>query len=348
MPNFRPEPPVAYDAQNRTAVLLMNLGTPAAPAARAVRPYLKDFLSDPRVVELPRLLWQPLLRGLILPFRARQSAHGYRKIWLPSGSPLAVYTEKIAAALARNLPGITVRHAMTYGTPAVCDVLADLKKQGVTRLMVLPLYPQYAASSSAAALDKVFAELQKQRNMMAVRTMRGFAGHAGYIESLRRLISDYWQANGRGQKLLMSFHGIPEAQYRQGDPYPDECRRTAALLAAALGLHENDYLVAFQSQFGRAKWVGPSTQTLLAALPARGVEKLDVVCPAFVADCLETAEEIALAGREQFHAAGGTQFHYIPCLNDRADWIAALTDIVRAELGNWLPEAGSRSGRPSE
>lgn len=336
MPHFQAEPPVAYAAQNRTAVLLMNLGTPEAPTAAAVRPYLRDFLSDRRVVELPRALWQPLLRGLILPFRPKKSAHGYQKIWLKEGSPLAVYTEKLTAALSDALPGVLVRHAMTYGEPSVKNVLADLKTQGVTRLLVLPLYPQYAASSSAAALDKVFRQLLEQRNMMAVRTVRSFAGDTGYIEAMRRQVEHFWQANGRGQKLLMSFHGIPEAQYRQGDPYPDECRRTAALLAAALGLREQDYLVAFQSQFGRAKWVGPSTQTLLDELPKQGVDKLDVICPAFVADCLETMEEIALAGREQFYEAGGKEFRYIPCLNDNPDWIAALSALVRAELGNWL------------
>ncbi|HRL34164.1 MAG TPA: ferrochelatase, partial [Neisseria sp.] len=251
--------------------------------------------------------------------------------------PLAVFTERQAAALAQKLPKhIIVRHAMTYGEPSVPRTLAELKAQGVGRLLVLPLYPQYAASSSAAALDKVFAVLQQQRNQMSVRTISRFYDDAGYIKAMKQHIEAYWAVHGRGSKLMLSFHGIPQAGHDQGDPYPEECRHTAKLLAAALGLAEADYLVSFQSRFGKAKWVGPSTQDLFDSLPKQGTTTLDVFCPGFAADCLETMEEIAIAGREQFHAAGGEQFHYIPCLNDNPAWIDALAALAEENLQGWL------------
>ena len=337
MPRFLPEPALPFAQQQRTAVLLLNLGTPAAPTAAAVRPYLREFLSDARVVELPQWLWQPILQGPVLTLRPKKSAHGYEKVWLPEGSPLAVFTERQAAALAQKLPKhIIVRHAMTYGEPSVPRVLAELKAQGVGRLLVLPLYPQYAASSSAAALDKVFAVLQQQRNQMSVRTISRFYDDAGYIKAMKQHIEAYWAAHGRSSKLMLSFHGIPQAGHDQGDPYPEECRRTAKLLAAALDLAETDYLVSFQSRFGKAKWVGPSTQDLFDTLPKQGTTSLDVFCPGFAADCLETMEEIAIAGREQFHAAGGEQFHYIPCLNDNPAWIDALAALAEENLHGWL------------
>lgn len=337
MPRFLPEPALPFAQQQRTAVLLLNLGTPAAPTAAAVRPYLREFLSDARVVELPQWLWQPILQGPVLTLRPKKSAHGYEKVWLPEGSPLAVFTERQAAALAQKLPKhIIVRHAMTYGEPSVPRTLAELKAQGVGRLLVLPLYPQYAASSSAAALDKVFAVLQQQRNQMSVRTISRFYDDAGYIKAMKQHIEAYWAAHGRSSKLMLSFHGIPQAGHDQGDPYPEECRHTAQLLAAALGLSEADYLVSFQSRFGKAKWVGPSTQDLFDSLPKQGTTSLDVFCPGFAADCLETMEEIAIAGREQFHAAGGGQFHYIPCLNDNPAWIDALAALAEENLQGWL------------
>ena len=337
MPRFLPEPALPFAQQQRTAVLLLNLGTPAAPTAAAVRPYLREFLSDARVVELPQWLWQPILQGPVLTLRPKKSAHGYEKVWLPEGSPLAVFTERQAAALAQKLPKhIIVRHAMTYGEPSVPRTLAELKAQGVGRLLVLPLYPQYAASSSAAALDKVFAVLQQQRNQMSVRTISRFYDDAGYIKAMKQHIEAYWAAHGRSSKLMLSFHGIPQAGHDQGDPYPEECRRTAKLLAAALDLAETDYLVSFQSRFGKAKWVGPSTQDLFDSLPKQGTTTLDVFCPGFAADCLETMEEIAIAGREQFHAAGGAQFHYIPCLNDNPAWIDALAALAEENLQGWL------------
>lgn len=336
MPRFLPEPPLPYTEQNRTAVLLLNLGTPDAPTAQAVKPYLRDFLSDQRVVELPKLLWQPILRGLILTLRPKKSAHAYEKIWFKEGSPLLVYTARQAEALGELLPDVTVRYAMTYGKPGVDDVLAELKSQGIGNLLVVPLYPQYAASSTGAALDKVFLQLLRQRNQLSIRTVSRFYDDAGYIEAMKKQIQAYWAEHGHGEKLMLSFHGIPQKQYDEGDPYPDECRHTAKLLAEALGLTEQEYIVSFQSQFGKAKWVKPSTQVLFDELPKQGITKLDVFCPGFMADCLETMEEIALMGREQFHAAGGKEYRYIPCLNDGAEWIGALADLVRRNLRGWV------------
>ena len=339
MPHFQPEPALAHSDQHKTAVLLLNLGTPAAATAEAVRPYLRDFLSDSRVVELPKAVWQPVLRGLVLTTRPKKSAHAYQKIWFEQGSPLAVYTQRQAAALSEKLPGIIVRHAMTYGSPSIPDTLADLKAQGVGNLLVIPLYPQYAASSTAAALDKVLQQLLQQRNMMSLRTVTRFYNDPGYIAALKQQVEQYWAQHGKGDKLLFSFHGIPQANHDQGDPYPLECYETARLLATALGLNEHQYQVSIQSRFGRAKWLEPSTQDLLQQLPRKdNVRRLDVICPGFVCDCLETMEEIALEGREAFHAAGGEQFHYIPCLNDYPAWLEALADLSRRNLAGWLPQ----------
>ncbi|OSI25363.1 ferrochelatase [Neisseria dumasiana] len=335
MPRFLPEPPTPHHLQEKTAVLLLNLGTPEAPTAAAVRPYLRDFLSDQRVVELPKLVWQPILRGLVLTLRPKKSAHAYEKVWLPEGSPLAVYTEKQAELVAKRIPNITVRHAMTYGSPNAASVLAELKAQGITRVLAIPLYPQYAASSTGAALDKIFETLLKQRNQISIRTVSRFYSDSGYIDAMKQQIQAFWTHHGRGEKLMLSFHGIPQKNSDEGDPYAYECQKTAELLADALSLKKDDYIVSFQSQFGKAKWIGPSTQDLFDELPKQGITKLDVFCPGFVSDCLETMEEIAIAGREQFHEAGGKQYQYIPCLNTHPAWIDALSNIVKQNIQGW-------------
>lgn len=335
MPRFLPEPPTPHHLQEKTAVLLLNLGTPEAPTAAAVRPYLRDFLSDQRVVELPKLVWQPILRGLVLTLRPKKSAHAYEKVWLPEGSPLAVYTEKQAELVAKQIPNITVRHAMTYGSPNAASVLAELKAQGITRVLAIPLYPQYAASSTGAALDKIFETLLKQRNQISIRTVSRFYSDSGYIDAMKQQIEAFWTHHGRGEKLMLSFHGIPQKNSDEGDPYAYECQKTAELLADVLSLEKDDYIVSFQSQFGKAKWIGPSTQDLFDELPKQGITKLDVFCPGFVSDCLETMEEIAIAGREQFHEAGGKQYQYIPCLNTHPAWIDALSNIVKQNIQGW-------------
>lgn len=335
MPRFLPEPALPFEQQHKTAVVLMNLGTPDAPTPEAVRPYLRDFLSDPRVVELPKWLWQPVLHGAVLRVRPKQSAHGYEKIWLENGSPLAAFTRLQAQELQGRLNGVEVCHAMSYGNPGVAPTLAALKARGVAKLLVVPLYPQYAASSTGAALDKVFDVLSHQRNQMELRTVARFYADAGYIGAMKRHIEAYWAEHGRGGRLMLSFHGVPQKNIDDGDPYLYECRQTSALLASALGLSPDEWLLSFQSRFGKAKWIEPSTQELLDRLPGEGTDSLDVFCPGFIADCLETLEEIALAGREQFHAAGGRQYRYIPCLNDSPYWIDALENLVRRHLQGW-------------
>lgn len=336
--SFHTEPHITFEQQNKTGILLMNLGTPERPSPEALKPYLRRFLSDKRVVELPSFLWKPILFGAVIPLRVKHVAENYERVWLNEGSPLQVFTERQRDGLRQRLPqDLYIEYAMTYSEPLVSQALAKLKANGVGRVLVLPLYPQYAASSSAAAIDKVFKELLKQRNQMSVRTVTRFYDHEGYIKALAAQIRNYRAEHGAGDLLMFSFHGIPQAQHDKGDPYPHECRKTAQLVAAELGLSEQDYTVSFQSQFGKAKWIGPSTQDLFVSLPKKQkIKKLDVICPGFTSDCLETMEEIAIAGREEFFASGGEQFHYIPCLNDNPDWLDALADLARDNLQGWV------------
>lgn len=336
--SFHIEPEISFEQQNKIGVLLINLGTPNKATPEAVKPFLNKFLSDQRVVELPKWIWKPILHGVVLPLRPKVVAENYARVWLREGSPLQVFTEKQAAGVRERLPdSVFVEFAMSYGEPSVAQAVQKLKAAGVGRMLVVPLYPQYAASSTGAALDKVLHQLLKQRNQMSVRTVSRFFNHEGYIRAVASQIRNYRAQHGAGDKLLFSFHGIPERQHQLGDPYPDECRATARLVAEQLGLTAEDYVVSFQSQFGKGKWVSPSTQTLLKDLPRKqGVKKLDVICCGFVSDCLETMEEIAIAGREEFHEAGGEVFNYIPCLNANAEWLNALADLVKDNLVGWL------------
>lgn len=282
MSAFLPEPSFRHDSPARLGVLLINLGTPAAPTARALRPYLKQFLSDRRVVELPRWLWALILNGVILNVRPRKSAEKYASIWTPQGSPLLVNTRSQAEGLASRLAGehVVVEFAMRYGQPSVEQGVQKLRAQGVERLLLLPLYPQYAASSSGSALDAAFAALMKLRNMPEVRTVRHYHDHPAYIAALAAQVEAHWRQHGRGEKLLMSFHGVPRYTLDKGDPYPCECHKTGRLLAEALGLAASDYVVCFQSRFGRTEWVKPYTSDVLRELGRQKVGKLDVICPA--------------------------------------------------------------------
>ncbi len=338
MKSLNPEPKPAAGGRQKTGVLLINLGTPAAPTAAAVRPYLRSFLSDRRIVELPALLWQPLLRGVILPLRAKKSAANYAKVWFKEGSPLEVFTRRQCEGLQSRLPeDVAVAYAMSYSEPSIPSAIEALKAQGVGRLIVLPLYPQYAGSSSGAALDQVHDALKRQRNQMSLRTVSRFYDHPAYIGAQAAQIRNYRAQHGSGGKLLFSFHGIPLRHERNGDPYQSECRHSARLIAAELGLGEQDYEVCFQSRFGPAKWLEPNTQQLIKQLAKKNAGgRIDIACPGFVADCLETMEEIAISGRELFHAAGGSDYHYIPCINDNPDWLDALAQIVRENGAGWL------------
>lgn len=342
MNHFCTEPAYRHDQVAKLGVLLINLGTPAAPTAAALRPYLAEFLSDRRVVEIPPLVWKLILHGVILRVRPAKSAHKYASVWQKDGSPLAIYTQAQTNQLAarwqqRYGDGVVVRYAMRYGAPAVADVMAEMRAQGVTRFVVLPLYPQYAASSSGSALDAVCRALLKSRNMPEVHTIRHFHDDAGYIDALAQRIEQYWAEHGRGDHLLMSFHGVPRYTLDKGDPYHCECHKTGRLLAERLGLDKSAYTVAFQSRFGKAEWIKPYTAERLEHFGLAKTRRLDVVCPGFVADCLETLEEIAMEGKETFLEAGGGEYHYIPCLNDSEGWIEALDRLVSQHAAPWLP-----------
>ena len=338
MPSPSPEL-FEHGRPSTTAVVLFNLGTPAAPTAAAVRPYLREFLADPRVIEVPRAVWLPILHGIIVPFRSPRTAAKYARIWQSAGSPLAVATAALERALQAELQRrghhLTVRHAMRYGEPATGAVLDELHAQGATRVLGVPLYPQYSAATTATALGAVGAWLRGQRRQPALRWVRNFADDPGYIESLAARVRAHWAEHGRPDRLVMSFHGMPRRTLLRGDPYHCECHKTARLLAEALGLDAKQYLLSFQSRFGAQEWLQPYTEPSLRELARAGVRRVDVVCPGFVADCLETLEEIAIEGKQAFLSSGGSEFHYIPCLNDDAQWVGALADLVERELLGW-------------
>jgi ferrochelatase len=333
-----------HGSPGNTGVLLINLGTPDAPTPAALRPYLKEFLSNRRVIEVPRLIWWPILYGFILPFRPKQSAEKYALIWTAEGSPLKVHTERQTALLAEMLRNtvsnkLVVEYAMNIGNPSVTSVLNKMKSAECDRILVIPLFPQYAASSTAAAMDAVFAALNHMRNMPAIRTVKQYHDHPGYIAALAQNIREYWEQHGQPDKLIISFHGVPRKNLDKGDPYFCFCQKTGRLLAEALNLEQSQYQVCFQSRFGRAQWLQPYTAETLENLGKNQTRRVDIVCPGFVSDCLETLEEIAIEGKKIFIEAGGKEYHYIPCLNERTDWIAALADIVQSNLHGWLESA---------
>ena len=340
---YHPEPTFAHGTPAKTGILLINLGTPDAPTTQAVRPYLKQFLSDPRVIEIPKAIWWLILNGVILNTRPKKSAAKYAHIWMPEGSPLRVHTERQAVLLQgflgeRTKAPFVLDYAMRYGNPSIASVLHKLKEQNCQRILIVPMYPQYAASSTGTAFDMVFDELKQMRNVPALRTIRNFHDNPGYIKALANNLNEYWMKNGRPEKLLMSFHGLPQFSLGKGDPYHCECHKTGRLLAQELGLKQEQYFVSFQSRFGKAEWLKPYTTATLKDLGKQKAMRVDVVCPGFVADCLETLEEIAMEGKEDFLRAGGGEYHYIPCLNERNDWMHALTDLVMENLHGWLVE----------
>jgi protoporphyrin/coproporphyrin ferrochelatase len=346
--SFRPEPGYRHGTAARTAVLLVNLGTPDEPTAPALRRYLAEFLSDPRVVEIPRLLWWPLLHGIILNTRPAKSAAKYASIWTADGSPLAVWTERLSAALGQTLADrghrLIVSHAMRYGNPSIAERLDRLRAQGATRVLILPLYPQYAAATTASIADKVLQWSTGARRMPELRFINEFHNLPGYINALAERVRVHWAEHGRGERLVLSFHGVPHRSLTLGDPYHCQCHQTARLLGQALGLGQDELMLTFQSRFGKARWLEPYTEPTLRELAAQGVKRVDVMCPGFVSDCLETLEEINEEAREAFLESGGEQFHYIPCLNDSADWIQALTDLAERHLQGWDTRAAVDEG----
>ncbi len=336
---FQSEPPFSHGQIPSVGVLYCNLGTPDEPTAGSVRRYLAEFLSDPRVVEIPRLLWLPLLYGVILPFRSAKSAAKYATIWTAEGSPLKLWTDKQAKLLQGWLGEhghrVKVRYAMRYGGPSIATQLDALRAEGVTRLLVLPAYPQYSGTTTASIIDAVTAWSARQRNIPELRYVNRYHDDRGYLQALARRIERHWREHGRAEHLVMSFHGVPERTLHLGDPYHCECQKTARLLAAHLSLAKDQYSVTFQSRFGKAKWLAPYTEPTLRALARRGVATVDVVCPGFTGDCLETLEEIGLEGRDAFLHAGGKGFHYISCLNDEPAWISALGELAQRHLAGW-------------
>ena len=337
---FQKEPQHPHGTVPQSAIVLVNLGTPDAPTRKAVRRYLKEFLSDPRVVEIPRVLWWLILHLVILPFRSGKSAAKYASIWSADGSPLKVHTQKQAMLLRgalgeRGHGNLKVVMAMRYGSPSLPEVLAKLKEAHCGRIAILPAYPQYSGTTTGSIDDAVFEHYRTVRNVPELRLIRNYHDHDGYIDALRDSVLAHWEANGRGQKLVMSFHGVPKRTLLLGDPYHCECHKTARLLADKLRLKPDDYVVTFQSRFGKAEWLQPYTAPTVQQLARDGLKRVDVICPGFTSDCLETLEEINMEVRHDFLSAGGREFHYIACLNEQPSWIAGLAEVAEQHLIGW-------------
>ena len=329
-----------HGKEEATGILLVNLGTPKAPTTSAVRRYLRQFLSDPRVVEIPRLIWLPILYAFVLPRRPAESAKLYQSVWTEEGSPLLLFSKKQQQALQQEMQSrfkgkVIVELGMRYGEPSIESALNSLKKQGVRRLLVLPLYPQYSATTTATSYDEINRVLSRWRWLPEMRFVGQYHDHSSYIEALARSVEQHWEKNLRGQLLLMSFHGLPKRNLELGDPYYCHCQKTARLLSKRLGLKQDQYLVTFQSRFGKAEWIKPYTDKTLEALPEKGIKKIDVICPGFPADCLETLEEMKIQNGEIFLQAGGETYCYIAALNHHPDHIHALSDIIQQHTQGW-------------
>jgi ferrochelatase len=337
---FLKEPKHQHGSLAKTGILLVNLGTPDAPTPSALRRYLKQFLWDPRVVELPRPLWWLILHGVVLRARPKQSAAKYAQIWTKEGSPLRIHTER-QAMLLRGYLGERIKTphaigwAMRYGQPSIVSQLKSLREQGCDRLLVLPLYPQYSASTTASVFDAVASVLSRTRNAPGLRFVKHFHDHPAYIAAIGRQINEYWMTHGRPDRLVLSFHGVPRFTLDKGDPYHCECQKTARLVAQELSLRDEAWVIAFQSRFGRAKWLEPYTIDVVTQLGKKKTGRIDVFCPGFVSDCLETLEEIGIENKAAFLNAGGRDYHHIPCLNERPDWIHALAQIAVDNLHGW-------------
>lgn len=354
MKNQIQDPQKAHSTAAKIGVLIVNLGTPDAATAKAVRKYLKQFLSDPRVVEIPRIVWWCILNLIILPIRAGASAKKYASVWLDGdngGSPLLFYSKSQVDLLRKSLNEngdgeVIVELAMRYGNPAINDVLDSMKEQGVNRLLVMPMYPQYSATTTASTYDEIFRIFKEERNPPALRSIKHYHDHPMYIHALKTQVENFWSLNGRpnfelGDKFIMSFHGVPKRTLDMGDPYHCECFKTGRLLREALGLSDKEAIISFQSRFGKAEWLKPYTAPLLEKLGVAKTNRVDIFCPGFPADCLETLEEIAMEGKEIFHNAGGNEYFAIPCMNTHQDWILAMEKIVEENIQGWRREFDS-------
>jgi ferrochelatase len=341
--SYQPEPVFDHGTPARTGLLLCNLGTPEAPTPAATRKYLAQFLSDPRVIEIPKLAWWPILHGIILRTRPAASAKKYASIWMKEGSPLMVWTQRQATLLQGYLGErghqLIVRHAMRYGQPSIASQLDALRAAGATRILVLPAYPQYCAATTASVVDDVARWTLTHRHLPELRFVNRYHDHPAYIAALADSVRQHWQKEGRADMLVMSFHGMPARSLTLGDPYHCECLKTGRLLAEALGLSPAQYKVTFQSRFGKARWLEPYTEPTLRSLAGNGLKSVDLICPGFAADCIETLEEIDMEAREAFLHSGGQRFSYIPCLNDSPQHIRALTAVVEQHLQGWPTQA---------
>ncbi len=324
----------------KKAVILVNLGTPETPTPGSVAKFLKQFLSDSRVVEAPKLLWWFLLRMVIIPLRAKKVAHSYGEIWMPEGSPLRVITLRQVSALQKHLDedagagNVLVCEAMTYGEPSLSGTFRKLHEQGVEEFLVLPMYPQYSGSTTGAIYDQLSTIVRQSRNVPDISVIKSFHDHSGYINCLEQSIRDSWEKNGRHEKLLMSFHGIPQEYVDKGDPYYQHCLATAEAVAEKLGLEKDQWAMTFQSRFGPKQWLQPYTDEQLKTWAGNGVKSIDIISPAFTVDCLETLEELNITYREFFLSAGGEHYEYIPCLNDNPEFIKTLSSLVKMKLFN--------------
>lgn len=342
MPNYIGQPVPAHDEPQRTGILLVNLGTPEEPTAKGLRPYLRQFLGDPRVIEWPAWLWKPILNGIILNVRPKKSAKLYESIWTDAGSPLLVYSQNITNQLHAVLQAewgdnIRVALAMRYGRPSIAEKLAEFRAANVQRILVLPLFPQYSATTTATIYDIVFDELRRYRWMPELRTVTGYHDNPLYIQALADSIRNFWAENGRSAKLLYSFHGIPKSYFEKGDPYYCFCQKTARLVSENLGLSQDGYQLCFQSRFGPEEWLQPYTDKTLEQWAHDGLPSVDTLCPGFAVDCLETLEEMAVENRDGFLEAGGQQYQYIPCLNDSDAQLTLYTALARQHLQGWEP-----------
>lgn len=343
MAYYNPEPKFEHGDPMKVGILLANLGTPDAPTAKALRPYLQQFLHDRRVVEIPRFIWCWILHCIILVVRPKKSAEKYAQIWTNEGSPLLMHAQKQAKlfegflSLKTNTP-FKVALGMSYGNPSMKGAIEQLKAAHCNKILVFPLYPQYAASSTAAAFDAVWKTLLKIRNVPAVRTIKHYHDHPAYIAALAAHVREHWRLNGKPNITVMSFHGVPKFHLDKGDPYFCECQKTARLLAENLGLNQEEYRVAFQSRFGRQEWLKPYLASTLEELGKGKIPRIDVICPGFSSDCLETLEEIAMEGKHIFQSYGGGDYLYIPALNENEAWIHAMTQIALENLLGWMTE----------
>jgi len=345
MPTYQSTPDFEHGRSESTGVLLVNLGTPEEPTSSAVRRFLKQFLSDPRVIEYPRWLWWLILNGVILRVRPSRSAAAYQKIWTDDGSPLMIFSKAVADGIRAQLhETVNIELAMSYGEPSIDAAIDRMLAKGARRLLVLPMYPQYSGTTTASVFDAVARKLNRLRWIPEIRFINQYHDEPGYIDSLAASIHEFWKQQGRGTLLMFSFHGVPRSTLLNGDPYHCQCQKTARLLAAALELGDDEWILSFQSRVGREEWLRPYTDETIVELGQQGLDRLDVVCPGFSTDCLETLEEIAMQNAELFLDSGGESLHYIPALNARDDHVRFLADLIERHLGGWprsYPEDGA-------